>query len=269
MLFGDRLVVLRGGGDLASGVAHVLHRTGFPVVVLELAEPLAIRRTVAFASAIRDGDVVVDAADPVVGRRCESAPEAAAIARGGAVGVLVSPGLPDFDEPIDVLVDARLQKHNTDTSIDQAPLVVTLGPGFKAGFDCDAVVETMRGHDLGRVIWDGAASPNTGVPGTVGGASAQRVLRAAGDGTVEWSVAIGDVVAAGRQLGTVGSLPVTTAVAGVVRGLIAPGYVAFAGLKIADVDPRADRAACFTISDKARLVGAGALDAILTWLNRE
>lgn len=268
MLFGDRLVVLRGGGDLASGVAHVLHRTGFPVVVLELAEPLAIRRTVAFATAIRDGEVVVDAVEPVVGRRCESASEAAATARGGAVGVVVAPDLPDFDEPIDVLVDARLQKRNTDTTIGQAPLVVALGPGFTAGIDCDAVVETMRGHDLGRVIWNGAASPNTGIPGSVGGASAQRVLRAASDGVVTWNVEIGDVVAAGQQLGKVGSRPVTTVIAGVVRGLIAPGYVATAGLKIADVDPRADRAACFTVSDKSRLVGAGALDAILTWLNR-
>ncbi len=268
MRFEDHLVVVRGGGDLASGAAHHLHRAGFPVVVLELPAPLAIRRTVSFASAVLGGDVTVDSADPVVGRLAETPGDAVAIARGGAVAVLVSPDIPDFGEPISVVVDARLAKRNIDTAIDQAPLVVALGPGFTAGEDCDAVVETMRGHRLGRVIWEGPAAPNTGVPGSVGGATAQRVVRAPAAGTVNWDVAIGDLVEADQRLGTVGSFPVTTPISGVVRGLIAPGFDATTGLKIADIDPRAEPTACFEISDKARLVGAGVLLATLTWLNQ-
>ena len=269
MLFGDSLVVIRGGGDLASGVAHRLHRSGFPVVVLELAEPLAIRRTVAFASAVHERDIVVDAADPIVGRLADSPARAAAIARGGAVGVLVSEVLPDFGEPVAAVVDARLAKRNIDTTIDQADLVVALGPGFTAGIDCDAVVETIRGHRLGRVMWLGQAAPDTGVPGRVGGMTSQRVVRATSAGSVEWSVAIGDVVDAGTSLGTVGSAQVSAPIAGVVRGLITPGIVATEGLKIADIDPRHDRSACFEISDKARLVGAGVLEAILVHLNHQ
>ena len=235
-------------------------------MILELPEPLAIRRPVAFASAVRAGEITIDG---VPGRRVESGSEALSIARDGFVAVMASPGIADFGEPISVLVDARLAKRNIDTQIDQAPLVVALGPGFTAGVDCDAVVETMRGHRLGRVIWHGAAAPNTGIPGSVGGASAERVLRAPVAGPVEWSVDIGDAVSEAQQLGTVGGQPVRTTIGGVVRGLITPGFQAPAGLKIADVDPRADRSACFEISDKARLVGSGVLEAALTWLNRQ
>lgn len=268
MLFEDRLVVIRGGGDLATGAAHAIHRAGFPVVVLELAQPLAIRRRVAFATAVIEGDVVVDATDPVVGRLAASPAEAVALARGGGVAVLVSPEVPDFGEPISVLVDARLAKRNIDTTIDQAPLVIALGPGFAAGEDCHAVIETARGHSLGRIIQRGSALPDTGRPGSLGGVSADRVVRAPGDGIVAWDVDIGDLVEAGDRLGTVGTAPVTTTIAGVVRGLITPGIEARPGLKIADVDPRGDRTACDNMSDKARLVGAGVLQAILTWLNR-
>ena len=168
-----------------------------------------------------------------------------------------------------MLVDARLAKHNIDTRMDQAPLVVALGPGFTAGVDCHAVVETMRGPHLGKVFWDGAAAPDTGIPGTVGGESARRVLRAPDDGPVAWSVEIGDEVAAGDRLGEVGGRDVLATISGVVRGLISPGHHAERGLKIGDIDPRADRAVCFEISDKARAVGGGVLEAALTWLDRE
>jgi xanthine dehydrogenase accessory factor len=265
MEFAEQLVVVRGGGDLATGAAHLLHRVGFPVVVLELPAPLAIRRTVAFASAVADGEVVVDAGEPVPARLVDTADAAAELARDGAVAVLVSPDLPEFAEPVSIVVDARLAKRNLGTHMDDAPLVVGLGPGFTAGDDCDVVVETKRGHRLGRTIWRGAAEPNTGIPGAVGGAAGERVVRAPTDGTVAWTVAIGDVVEAGAVLGTVDVATVSAPIGGVVRGLIAPGFDAYVGLKIADVDPRADRAACFEISDKARLVGAGVLDAILTW----
>jgi xanthine dehydrogenase accessory factor len=160
-----------------------------------------------------------------------------------------------------------MAKRNIDTRIDQAPLVVALGPGFAAGVDCDAVIETKRGHRLGRVIWDGPAASDTGVPGTLGGASADRVIRAPADGIAGWSVGIGDEVKPGEQLGAVGGDAVTAAIGGVVRGLIAPGHAVTTGMKIGDIDPRADRAACFEISDKSRLVGAGVLQAVLTWLD--
>ena len=267
MRFEDRLVVIRGGGDLATGAAHAIRRAGFPVVVLELARPLAIRRRVAFASAVLEEHVVVDATDPLVGRLATSASEATAIATGDAVAVLVAPEIPDFATPISVVVDARLAKRNLDTTIDQAPLVIGLGPGFTAGMDCHAVIETARGHSLGRIIWRGSALPDTGRPGTVGGVSAERVIRAPGDGRVTWDVDIGDLVDAGDRLGTVDRAPVTATIGGVVRGLITPGFEAWGGLKIADVDPRADRTACVNMSDKARLVGAGVLQAILTRLD--
>jgi xanthine dehydrogenase accessory factor len=265
MLFGDRLVVVRGGGDLASGAVAQLHHAGFPIVVLELEQPLAVRRTVAFASAVAAGEVAIDG---IVGRRTVTAEETAAVAAEGEVAILVSSDIGGFPLPFSVLVDARMAKRNIDTSIDQAPLVVALGPGFTAGVDCDAVIETMRGHRLGRVIWDGAAAPNTGIPGVVGGAAADRLVRASRDGAVQWSVAIGDMVEERQPLGSVDGATTRAAVGGVVRGLIAPGSVVVAGTKIGDIDPRADRAACFEISDKSRLVGAGVLEAVLIWLNR-
>ena len=265
MLFGDHLVVLRGGGDLATGAAWRLRRAGFPVMILELARPLTLRRRAAFASVVMEGDQTIDGVDA---RLTGSVEEAAVTAHRGEVAVLVSPVLPDFDEAPSVLVDARLAKQNIDTGIDQAPLVVALGPGFHAGVDCHAVVETMRGHDLGKVIWDGAASPNTGIPGRLGGEDAGRVLRAPGSGPVAWTVEIGDTVGAGEAVGSVGDLEILAAISGVVRGLISPGHDAEEGLKIGDVDPRGNRAVCFEISDKARSVGGGVLEAALTWLDR-
>ena len=266
MLFADMLVVLRGGGDLATGVGYQLHHAGFPVVVLELEQPLAIRRTVAFASAVTDDSVMVDG---VEAQRVTTPDDAIRLARTGVVAVMVSAGLPDFGEEISVLVDARLAKRNIDTSAQQASLVVALGPGFTAGVDCHAVVETMRGHRLGRVIWEGGAAPDTGVPGTIGGASAERIVRAPAAGVVVWDVSIGDLVVRQDVLGKVGNTEVTAPINGVVRGLITPGSSAETGLKIGDVDPRGDVGACFEISDKSRLVGAGVLEAVLTRLNRQ
>jgi xanthine dehydrogenase accessory factor len=266
MLFDDRLVVVRGGGDLATGAAHRLVRAGLPVIVTELAQPLAIRRSVAVAAAVTEGTVQFDG---IEARRVTSSDEAVGLARSGIVSVMVSPQLPELAEPPAVVVDARLAKRNLDTRSDQAPLVIALGPGFTAGVDCDAVVETMRGHRLGRVIWVGGAEPDTGTPGRVGGVSAERVVRAPNDGEVLWRVEIGDVVSVGDVMGTVAEAEIAAPIAGVVRGLLYPGQEAISGLKIADVDPRADRAACFEISDKARLVGGGVLEAVLMWLNTQ
>jgi len=265
MLFGDHLVVVRGGGDLATGAVHHLMNAGFAVIVLELEHPLALRRTVSVASAVLEGNVTVDGIDAVLVDSVAAAVEAAGT---GVVAVLVSPELPSLVSPASVIVDGRVAKRNLDTSIDQAPLVIGLGPGFSAGHDCHAVVETMRGHRLGRVIWDGAAADDTGVPGQVGGVGAHRVVRAPGAGPVSWTVEIGDMVHSGQPLGTVGETRVAAPSAGVVRGLIAPDHQAQLDMKIGDIDPRADRSACFEISDKARLVGGGVLEAVLTWLNR-
>lgn len=263
MLFSEHLVVIRGGGDLGTGAAYRLRQAGFPVAVLELAEPLAIRRAVAVSSAVDTGRMSVEGVEAV---RAGSVAGALELACAGSIAVLVSPGLPDTLDR-SVVVDARLAKANLDTRIDDAPLVVALGPGFTAGIDCDAVVETMRGHHLGRVIWEGPAAPNTGQPGVVGGASSQRVIRSSRAGTVSWDIRIGDTVAAGDVLGRVAGAPIESVIGGVARGLIASGREVSAGTKIADVDPRGDRTACFEISDKSLAVGGGVLEAVLVHLN--
>ena len=262
-LFADHLVVVRGGGDLGTGVAWKLRRVGFPVVVLELARPLAVRRTVAFATAASTGRVVVDGIEAV---RADD-PEAAIRGIGETrVPVLVSDVVPAFPVDPSVVVDARLAKQVLDTRIDQAPFVVALGPGFNAGVDCHAVVETMRGHRLGRVIWDGPAAPNTGVPGHLGGATVDRVVRARAAGELTWSVDFGDLVEAGQDIGSIGSESVQAGIGGIVRGLIMPGPVE-PGLKIGDIDPRGDPTASTEISDKSRSVAGGVLEAILVWLD--
>jgi xanthine dehydrogenase accessory factor len=265
MLFPDHLVLIRGGGDLATGAAWRLTRAGFPVVVCELPRPLAIRRTVAVSSAVEAGEVEIEGMTAVL---VDSPAEA--VRRAGDpdvdVAVLVEPGLP----PIAAwaVVDARMAKRNLGTTRDDADLVVALGPGFTAGDDCHAVVETMRSHHLGRVIWAGPAIADTGAPGELGGRTTERLVRAPRSGTVHWRCEIGDHVAAGEIIGDVAGTELSAPLTGVVRGLIAPGTDAAAGLKIADIDPRGDRRAAFEISDKALAVGGGVLEAVLTWLHR-
>ncbi len=258
------MCVLRGGGDLATGVAWQLTRQGWPVVVLELAEPLAVRRTVSLSTAVTDGEVVVQG---MRGVRVDEPLEALATTERGDVAVLVSPELATLDQVRpDVVVDARLAKRNIDTSIHDAEVVVALGPGFTAGHDCHAVVETMRGPDLGRVMWRGSAQPDTGVPAEVGGQAAHRVLRAPVAGEVSWHVGIGASVVAGQPLGAVDGVTVRAPFHGVVRGAIRDGMNVRAGLKIGDVDPRGDPLACWKISDKALAVGRGAREAVVEGL---
>jgi xanthine dehydrogenase accessory factor len=261
------LVIVRGGGDLATGCVWRLWRSGFPVVVCELAQPLTVRRSVAVSSAVAARACTVEGMPAVL---AGSASEAEAVARGGRVAVLVSPELPGIDRS--VVVDARLAKRNIDTELDDAALVIGLGPGFEAGRDVHAVVETMRGPRLGRVLWRGGAAPDTGTPGLIGARGAERVLRAPAAGVAVWEVSIGDRVAAGRVMGRVGAPAdggeVRAPFDGVVRGLIAPGTVVRAGLKIGDVDPRLD-VDCDEISDKALAVGGGVLEAVMTWISAE
>lgn len=259
----EHLVVVRGGGDLGSGVIWRMRRVGFPVVVLELERPLSVRRTVSYSSAITEGSILIDG---IEGVRVASPEEAIEVADHGSVPVLLSREIPRF--PISVIVDARLAKRNLGTTMGQAPFVVALGPGFSAGSDCHAVVETMRGHRLGRVIWDGSAAPNTGVPGEIGGASAERVLRAGSGGELVWTASFGDLVEPGQSLGTIDGAPVRAKIGGTVRGLLLPGPVT-PGLKIGDIDPRCDPSALRQISDKARSIGGGVLEAVLVWIGGE
>ena len=263
MLFTNLLTMIRGGGDLATGVAYRLFRAGFPVVVLELAHPMVIRRAVSFAQAIYAGEFHVDG---VPARRVANATEASALARSGEVAVLVDPPGDAVGalKPA-ILVDGRMIKANPgDTGMDQAPLVIALGPGYAAGVDCHAVIETNRGHDLGRVLWQGTAEPDTGVPGQVGTHRADRVLRAPAAGEVQGVVQIGDMVKAGQLIATVGGAPLLAPFEGVLRGLIHDGVSVPPGKKIGDVDPRGVRRHCFTISEKALAVGGGVVEAILS-----
>ncbi|MDH5519077.1 MAG: selenium-dependent molybdenum cofactor biosynthesis protein YqeB [Acidimicrobiia bacterium] len=254
------LCLIRGGGDIATGVIWRLWTAGWPVVACELPAPLAIRRTVSVATAVTDGGFAVEGMEAVLAPDANSA---AALAADGVVGVLVSSQLPRLGA--DVVVDARLAKRNIDTTIGDAPLVVGLGPGFAPGVNCHAAVETKRGHRLGRVLWSGETEANTGVPGVIAGKSTERVLRAPTDGTATWKVRIGDIVDGGQLMGHVGDEPVMAPFAGTARGLIAESVKLTNGLKIGDVDPRLDPAICYEISDKALAVGGGVVEAVLTW----
>ena len=262
----DILVLIKGAGDLASGVAHRLHRCGFGPVLTELPRPLVVRRTVAFASAVDEGEITVEG---VRAGRADGPEEALWLRAAGIIPVVVDPAgeMAQALRPT-VLVDAIMAKRNTGIRITDAPVVIALGPGFYAGRDAHAVVETKRGHYLGRVIWEGTALPNTGEPGPVDGYTFQRVLRAPAAGIFTGCRKIGEMVAAGETVGLVGEQPVRAEISGVLRGLIADGRLVEKGLKIGDIDPRGEADYCFTISEKARAVAGGVLEAMFHLLNR-
>ena len=254
-----QLVVVRGAGDLATGCILRLVRAGFRVLALEVAAPSAIRRTVSFSEAIYEGTATVEG---VRALRCEAVPEQ--WTSKDPVPILVDPDGRVLEHLAPVaLVDAILAKRNLGTRRGLAPVVVALGPGFTAGLDADAVVETNRGHDLGRVLLAGCAEANTGIPGLIGGHGGERVIHAPVAGRVEPLCAIGDRVKAGDPVLSLQGVVVRSAIDGVVRGLIRPGFEARVGLKVADVDPRGQREHCFTVSDKARAIAGGVLEAIL------
>lgn len=255
------LILLRGGGDIATGVAHRLHRAGFRVAITELPQPLTVRRAVAFAEAVYASTITVEG---VTAHYVPDAPTAVACAAEGKVPVLVDEGKAALIQlRPSVVVDARLAKHKRDTLLTDAPLVIALGPGFTAGVDCRAVVETNRGHNLGRVYWQGTAEPDTGQPEAVQGYTGQRVLRAPCEGELIGEIEIGELVKAGEVVARVNGQPITAPFSGVLRGLVHTGLRVPAGFKVGDLDPRGVRENCFTISDKARAVGGGVLEAIL------
>ena len=253
-------VVIRGAGDLASGVALRLWRSGMDVVLLDVEKPTAIRRTVAFSEAIVHGEQCVED----VTARLATAETAEETLAAGCIPVLVDPegrSIPTLRP--DALVDAILAKRNLGTKITDAPVVIGVGPGFTAGVDCHAVVETMRGHTLGRVIREGSAIPNTGIPGLIGGFAGERVLRAPAAGLFHPLRDIGDAVTEGEILATVAGQPMTATLTGTLRGILPEGTEVFPGMKAGDIDPRCQRSHCFTASDKALAVGGGVLEAIL------
>lgn len=255
------LVAIKGAGDLASGVAIRLFNSGFQIVMSDLAHPTAIRRTVSFSEAILTGETSVEG---ITARRADSIEQALEMIHLNVIPVLADPDarlLYEMCAP--VLIDAVLAKRNTGTAIGDAPVVIALGPGFCAGVDCHAVIETMRGHYLGRVIYSGTATPNTGVPGDIGGYTLQRIIRSPIDGTFHPLLDIGAIVDAGDTVATVDITPVVCEISGVLRGILPEGTQVFSGMKSGDVDPRCEVAHCFSASDKARSIGGGVLEAML------
>src|SRR5579884_2921351 len=262
------LVAVKGAGDLATGVIHRLVRSGFPVIATELPQPTVLRRTVAFAEAVSLGEMTVEG---ITARRADSIEGIQAALKRSLVSVVVDPDgiLLKQMQPV-VLVEATLSKRNSGITIADAPIVIALGPGYKAGRDAHAVIETNRGHNLGRVYLQGEAEPDTGVPGAIGGYSAERLLRAPHAGTLYGRRQIGDTVAAGETVAAVEAdgttAPVIAAISGILRGLVRDGLPVHAGMKVGDIDPRAVREHCFTISDKSRAVAGGVLEALLALL---
>ncbi len=265
------IIVSKGAGEMASGIAVRLHRAGFRrLLLLETPRPLAVRRAVSFSEAVYDGRQEVEGItalrfEPPV----ENCPDGEIFRRleeiweQGAVAVAVDPRwrlLPIIRPGI--VVDATIAKQNLGTSISEAELVVALGPGFTAGVDAHYVIETQRGHHLGRVLGQGSAAANTGIPGDIGGHSLDRVLRAPVDGPVEAALAIGSRIEKGRMVCTVAGVPVRAEISGVLRGCIRPGTEVTAGLKIGDIDPRGVREYCFNVSEKARALGGAVLEAV-------
>jgi len=267
------LIAVKGAGDLATGVIHRLARAGFPVVATELPEPTVVRRTVSFAEAVLLGEMTVEG---ITAQRASSTQEILELLSQGRVPVVVDPEGRLFRRlhPL-ALVEATLSKQNTGITIHDAPIVIALGPGYEAGRDVHAVVETNRGHNLGRVYYEGNAEPNTGIPGAIAGYTVERLLKAPVGGKLYGTRQIGDMVQAGdiiahiHEAGCAGEpcscqpTPIVAAIPGILRGLLRDGLTVKADMKVGDIDPRAAREHCFTISDKSRAIGGGVLEAIL------
>ncbi|HJA65091.1 molybdenum hydroxylase [Lachnoclostridium sp. An169] len=253
-------ILIRGAGDLATGIASRLYGAGHTILMTEIGEPLTVRRTVALSRAVYEGRARIEEME---GFLAGDEAEAWKIMERGDVAVMVDPGMNcrGWFRP-DVIVDAILAKRNLGTRIDDAPFVVGVGPGFAAGEDCNCVVETKRGHTLGNIIWRGSAIPNTGVPGNVGGYTIERLIRAAADGKIEPCVQIGDYVEKGQTVAFTGGVPVYAQMSGIVRGMLQEGAQVQKNLKIGDIDARTEVSHCHTISDKARAIGGGVLEAV-------
>lgn len=255
------LIWVRGAGDIATGVACRLVRSGYRVVMTDLEQPTSIRRTICFSEAIYAGAAIVE---EIAARFAQDADQAREILDRGEVAVLADAAGAVAKQLVpDALVDAILAKRNVGTKKTDAPIVVALGPGFTAGEDCHAVVETMRGHTLGRVYYEGSAMKNTGVPGDIGGFTIERLLRAPCAGVFRGAKRIGDCVEQGEVCAYVNDEPIKANIRGVLRGILPDGIEVPAGMKSGDVDPRCEVSHCYLVSDKALAVAGGVLEAVL------
>ena len=259
-------VLIKGAGDLASGIAIRLYRSKIKVIMTDLQKPTAIRRTVCFSQAIINGETKVEDVKAVF---ADNAKSAIKILNDGFIPVLADENGDCIKElKPDIVVDAILAKYNTGTRITNAPVVIAVGPGFTAGVDCHAVIESKRGHYLGRVILEGSAADNTGVPGNIGGYTTERIIRAVKDGNFVTNAQIGDIVTAGQIVAFVDDEPVRCSIGGVLRGILPDNTPVFKGMKSGDVDPRGNIEHCYTVSDKALSIGGGVLEAIFRLYNK-
>jgi len=262
----DLIILVKGGGEMGTGVAHRLARSGFRVCITEIAEPMAVRREVAFCEAVFAGQKEVEG---LVARRVAGKAEILRTWKEGKIPVVIDPecSIREQLKP-DVLIDAILAKKNTGTHLADASLVIGLGPGFRAGEDVHFVIETNRGHRMGMVIEEGEAEPDTGIPGEISGYTWERVLRAPTSGRFKGMKRIGDRVEKGEVVAEVDGNPIKSGISGTLRGVLRDGLWVQEQTKIGDVDPRGVRENCFTISEKARAIAGGVLEAILMRYNR-
>ncbi|KZL91027.1 selenium-dependent molybdenum cofactor biosynthesis protein YqeB [Clostridium magnum] len=264
----EEIIIIRGGGDIASGTIQKLYRSGLKVLILEIENPTSIRRNVCFSEAIFQNYVEIEGIRAV---KAGNIDEVRKSWREGVIPVVIDPKgkYVDLVKP-QVLVDAILAKRNLGTNRRMAPITIALGPGFEAGKDVDVVVETNRGHNLGKLIFQGCAVKNTGIPGDIKGYSRERVIYSPVEGIIDNVKEIGDIVKAGENIACVDNISIKATIDGVLRGIIRNGSNVFKGLKIADIDPRLNEVEnCNTISDKARNIGGAVLEAILYLKNRQ
>lgn len=255
------LILIKGAGDIATGIAVRLKNAGMQVVMTEIAIPTTVRRSVAFSRAVYEGSAVVE---NITARLVLDFAQIPAVLQQDEIPVLIDPRCEVLKSiHFDAVVDSILAKKNLSTDPTQAPVVIGVGPGFSVPQDCHCVIETQRGHDLGRCIYQGCAAKNTGIPGEIGGYTVERLLRAPCDGIFHPILAIGDAVKAGQTVAIVDEQPVTAQIDGIVRGLLQDNVPVKTGMKSGDIDPRGCYEHCFTVSDKARAVGGGVLEAIL------
>ena len=260
------IVLIKGAGDLATGIAYRLKKSGFDIVMTEINNPTTVRRTVAFSQAVFDNEIEIEG---IKGIKVNNIDEIYIEISKGNIPIIIDEKANIIKElNPNVVVDAIIAKKNLGTSINDAPIVIGVGPGFEAKKDCHLVVETKRGHYLGKVIEEGSAIPNTGVPGNIGGYTKERIIRASNDGKIKPVVAIGDYVKKGDIVAYIDGIEVLAEIDGIVRGMLQEGIDVFKGMKSGDIDPRCEKNHCFTISDKARSIGGGVLEAIMYMNNK-
>lgn len=264
----EELVIVRGGGDIASGTIQKLYRSGFKILILEIEKPTFIRRKVCYGEAVYEEEFTLEG---ITSKLIKDLNHIEHVWQEGKIPVIVDEqGYSINKLRPKVVIDAILAKKNLGTHKDMADITIALGPGFKAGSDVHAVIETMRGHNLGRIIFQGEAIENTGVPGEIKGFSKERVIHSPATGIINNVREIGDIVEKNELLAFVGEEEIRATINGVLRGIIRDGSYVTTGLKIADIDPRlSEQENCFTISDKSRAIGGAVLEAVLYFINKE